>query len=243
MYDTERVALLALNALHQAAAPVLGGYGAGSGAPRRDTVTVMAPGIAATGDAASMVVVNPADGRLHYYMEGMNATAGSFRNYGHPPQAVRIADRSIRERSPGVYSARVRLPVAGELQVALLLDQPRTTECFSLAVAPNPALAAATTSLRLELDSPPPARVQPGPRPLRFRLSENESGVGAELPEGTLLRLFRAPGTDRRAVALRRVPAGLYEANVELDTPGAYYLRIDAPAETFPPYISLHLRP
>lgn len=243
MYDTERVSLLPLNALHRTQAPVLGGYAAGAGAPRRETVTVMATGIAATGDASSAIVVNPADGRLHYYMEGMNATAGSFRNYGHPPQAVRVTDRSLRERSPGRYATRVRLPVAGELQVALLLDQPRTTECFSLSVAANPSMAAMGAPLRIALDSPVTAQGEPGARTLRLRLSDSESGAEADFPEGTRLKLFRAPGTDRRTVPLRRVSAGLYEASVELDKPGAYYLSVDSAAQVSPPFISLHIKP
>lgn len=61
---------------------------------------------------------------IYYYMEGMTAPMGSFKNYGRVPRAVRVVDRSLRETAEGVYSARARIPKRGKYDVAFLLDSP-----------------------------------------------------------------------------------------------------------------------
>jgi len=241
MYDTERVALLPLADLAKAQPPVLGGYAAGTGAPRRETVAVMAPGLSTSPDAGAVVVANPADGRLHYYMEGMNATSGSFRNYGHVPQAVRTTERSLKEVSPGVYAARLRLPTSGQLSVVLRLDQPRLTECFDFEVAVNPAIKAAETQLQLGFALAPPAAPGTAPATVRLRIT-NATGASADLPEGSVLRHFRAPGLDRGTSTLTRVAQGVYEAQVAFSQQGAYYLQIDGAATLTPPYLSVLIR-
>ena len=241
LYDSERVTLLPLSALNAAASPVLGGYTAGTGAPRRDSVAVMAASIVGTPDGMAAVVVNPADGQLHYYMEGMNATAGSFRNYGHPPQAVRVTDRALNERLPGTYVAQLRLPASGTLSLALRLEQPRLAECFDFEVGGNASLDTQKTKLQVSLE--PLAKPLAGERPqtLRIRIAGGD-GKAASLPAGAQLRYYRAPGTDRRSAPLRSAGDGLYEAEVLLTQPGAYYLQIDAAAVLSPPFLSLHIR-
>jgi YVTN family beta-propeller protein len=241
MYDTERVTLLPLSAINAAPSPVLGGYTAGTGAPRRDSVAVMAPSLAATPDGMAAVVVNPADGQLHYYMEGMNATAGSFRNYGHPPQAVRVTERALAERAPGSYVAQLRLPAAGTLGVVFRLEQPRLTECFDFEVAGNASLAPAKTRLQATLEQTAGAVASEKPQTLRIRIAGDNGKTGA-LPDGAQLRYYRAPGTDRRSAPLRSAGNGIYEAEVLFRQPGGYYLQIDAAAELSPPFLSLHIR-
>jgi YVTN family beta-propeller protein len=241
MYDTERVTLLPLSAINASSAPVLGGYTAGTGAPRRESVAVMAPTLAATPDGMAAVVVNPADGQLHYYMEGMNATAGSFRNYGHPPQAVRVTERALAERAPGTYVAQLRLPAAGTLSLALRLEQPRLAECFDFEVSGNASLEPQKAKLQSTLE--PLAKPMAGEQPqtVRIRIT-NENGKIESLPAGAQLRYYRAPGTDRRTATLRSAGDGVYEAELLFNQPGAYYLQIDAAATLSPPFLSLHIR-
>ena len=95
--------------------------------------------IEAPGEAA-VLVVSPADATVYYYMEGMNAPTGNFRNYGHRPRAVAIADRTLREEEPGVYSAKVKIPAAGTYDVAFLLDTPRMLHCFNVVAKADPEL-------------------------------------------------------------------------------------------------------
>src|SRR4030065_388029 len=61
----------------------------------------------------------------------MVAPMATFRNYGHRPAALEIANRSLKEREPGIYSGTVRFPVAGKYDVAFLLDSPRIVHCFA----------------------------------------------------------------------------------------------------------------
>jgi hypothetical protein len=241
MYDTERVTLLPLSALNTASAPILGGYTAGTGAPRRESVAVMAPSLVATPDGMAAVVINPADGQLHYYMEGMNATAGSFRNYGHPPQAVRVTDRALNERAPGTYVAQLRLPASGTLSLALRLEQPRLAECFDFEVSGNASLDVRKTKLQATLEPLSKPLAGALPQTLRIRITGGD-GKPASLPAGAQLRYYRAPGTDRRSATLRAAGDGLYEGEALFTQPGAYYLQIDTAAELSPPFLSVHIR-
>ena len=68
---------------------------------------------------AASYIVNQAEGTVHYYMEGMGAPMGAFRNYGHEARAIEIVDRSLGEREPGVYTGRVKLPDRRDLRCRL----------------------------------------------------------------------------------------------------------------------------
>ena len=80
---------------------------------------------------SEVLMVNPVSNTLFFYMDGMNFTSGSFPGYRQHPRAVETVNRSVRETEPGVYTARVRVPVAGEYDVALFMDSPRFVHCFS----------------------------------------------------------------------------------------------------------------
>jgi hypothetical protein len=79
------------------------------------------------------------------------------------------------------------------------------------------------------------------PQTVRIRIT-NENGKVASLPDGAQLRYYRAPGTDRRTATLRSAGDGVYEADLLLNQPGAYYLQIDTAATLSPPFLSLHIR-
>ena len=72
-------------------------------------------------EGAAAYIVNQAEGTVHYYMEGMGAPMGAFRNYGHEARAIAIVDRSLAERAPGVYTGRVKIPVEGTYDVAFMV--------------------------------------------------------------------------------------------------------------------------
>src|SRR4030067_138766 len=88
-----------------------GGAGGGSGEGPRGRG---GPGAAVPGaippalDEAALLVANPADGNVYFYMEGMVAPMATFRNYGHRPAALEGAHRSLKAGEPGVYSGTVR---------------------------------------------------------------------------------------------------------------------------------------
>ena len=56
----------------------------------------IADSIMPSGQHAAVYIVNQAVGTIHYYMEGMAASMGAFRNYGREPRALEVVDRSLR---------------------------------------------------------------------------------------------------------------------------------------------------
>jgi YVTN family beta-propeller protein len=174
-------------------------------------------------EPGTMIVANPADKQVYYYMEGMGAPSGSYQNYGRVPRAVRVLDRSLRETSPGVYSTDLRLDGSGKYDVAFLTDSPRVVNCFELSVKPNPVehppLALQVEPLYKEhkLTAGTPTR-------LRFKVLDGKT----EQPNSDLKDLgvltFLTPGnwTDRQSA--RSLGGGVYEVEITAPKAGVYYV-------------------
>jgi DNA-binding beta-propeller fold protein YncE/endonuclease YncB( thermonuclease family) len=82
----------------------------------------------------AVVIANAGDKAVFYYEEGMAAPMGTFSNFGKEPRSVLVVDRSLKEKSPGVYEATGRLEKTGTYIVPVLLDSPRMVECFTIPV-------------------------------------------------------------------------------------------------------------
>jgi hypothetical protein len=157
---------------------------------------------------------------------------------------VETANRSLRETEPGVYTTRARFPVAGEYDVAFFLDSPRIVHCFSSAAEENPGLKKAGIGLSLEYlvearDVPASDNVF-----VRFRLADPVTGLGKEGIQDVTLISFRTPGRDRRQTVARDAGEGVYEANLNLSTPGAYFVYVTVPSMKigFRDFVHLSLR-
>jgi len=221
---TEQVGLIPLSDLDEAQLPPVKYFPAGQGAPGRAAEISIAESIVPSAKEAASYVVNQAEGTVYYYMEGMTAPMGSFRNYGHEARAIEIVDRSLGERQAGVYTGRVKLPVEGTYDVAFLMDTPRFVHCFSAEVAPNPAEQRAEGKIGIEYllrDR----RVTVGePTKVRFKLSDPVSGEAkGEIPDVTVL-YYPTAGGARKVVAAKALGEGLYEVEVELDLVTTYYV-------------------
>jgi hypothetical protein len=230
LLDSERVEMINLSTLGGGAKPTMQGFSAGASAPKLVGDLSLADSISQAATEAAVFVVNPAENTTYFYMEGMNAPMGSFGNYGHNARAVSVVDRSLKEVEPGVYSARVRVPVAGRYDVAFLLDSPRVLHCFTVEAKENPAQKQAGHALELEyLDFP--ARLTAGEEPrLRFKLREPATHQPvAGLGDVTVLT-YAAPGRQRAEVTAREVEDGVYEARPTLASAGAYYLYVSVPS-------------
>jgi YVTN family beta-propeller protein len=227
---SERVSIIPLASLAGEVAPSPNNYAAGAGAPRQAGDLVLAPQIALATGGAAVLVVNPADGGIHYYMEGMNAPSGSFKSYGHAPRAVEVVDRSLRELEPGVYSTKVSIPVAGSYDVAFIMDQPRVIHCFTVTAKENPLVkklrpAFSVEYLVAERDVAVGASV-----PLRLRLIDPElHGPRAGLKD-VVLTSFVAPGYDKTQALAREVEPGVYEALVKASMAGTMYVYVAVPS-------------
>ena len=179
--------------------------------------------------AASAYIVNQAEGTVSYYMEGMAAPMGSFRNYGHETRAIEIVDRSMSEAAPGVYRTRVKIPVEGNYDVAFMMDTPQFLHCFSAMVEPDPNKEEAT-GLEVEYEVANRYVTIGEPRTIQFRMVN----AGNRMPVSDLSDLtvmyYRASGGGREISPATAMGDGNYEVTLNLDETGTYYVFVGAPS-------------
>jgi len=223
LLDSDRVKMINLLTLGEGKTPIVQAFGAGTGAPMAAGELGLADAISPAASEAAVFVLNPADGNTYFYMEGMNAPSGSFSSYGHQAQAVTVVDRSLKETAPGVYTGTVRLPAAGHYDVAFLLDSPRVLHCFGADATANPALQG-TAGLAVDyLDFP--ARLESaGDVPVRFRLRDDRTRAPRTGLGDVQLSWHEVPGRRLRPTVAREVGEGIYEATLQLDRAGVYYV-------------------
>ncbi len=221
----ERVAMINLLSLGRGNKPSVQFFAAGSVPPKAGGELPLADTLApAIGDAA-VLVVNPADNTVYYYMEGMNAPMGSYQSYGASARAVTVIDRSLKESEPGVYTSKVRIPVAGRYDVAFLLEQPRLVNCFSLEAKEDPLLAAQRK--RIVVEYLVKSREVPLGKtvPVRFTVRTEGGEPQTGLKDLRVLS-FLVPGQHRNETLAREVQPGVYEAPVAIPEHGAYQINV-----------------
>jgi YVTN family beta-propeller protein len=201
--------------------------------------------IPAVKQAAAAYIVNQAEGTVSYYMEGMGAPMGSFRNYGHETRAIEIVDRSLAEKSPGVYRGRVKIPAAGLYDIAFMMDSPQFLHCFTATVAPDTSSPDETGVAKMAVEfETPDRRMSVGEtKTIHFRLTDVGSGMPVtNVPDVSVL-YYRSDGRGRVVQPARPVGDGIYEADVKAHQPATYYVFVGAPSKglkyTDQPYMSL----
>jgi YVTN family beta-propeller protein len=188
--------------------------------------------VPAVNEAAAAYIVNQAEGTVSYYMEGMGAPMGSFRNYGHETRAITIVDRSLAEVAPGVYRGRVRIPVEGIYDIAFMMDSPQFLHCFTTKVIPSPLQkdeGAGTLAVNYQVDD---RYITVGePNTIRFRLEDRATGEAVADVTDVSVLYYRSDGRGRTTLAARQVGDGVYEATVEVSMPATYYVYVAAPSK------------
>lgn len=180
-------------------------------------------------DPGTMIVANPADKQVYYYMEGMGAPSGSYQNYGRVPRAVRVLDRSLRETAPGVYATDMRLDGSGKFDVAFLTDSPRVVNCFDIAVKANPI---EHPPLALEVEPLYKERRLPigTPTRLRFKVLDGKTEQPASDLKDLGVMTFLTPGNWADRQWARSLGGGLYEVEVTAPKAGVYYVFVQCPS-------------
>jgi YVTN family beta-propeller protein len=228
---SEQVGMIALASLDDAGVPPVTYFPAGQGAPGRALEVGIADSIIPSVKEAAAYVVNQAEGTVYYYMEGMNAPMGSFRNYGHDARAIEIADRSLAEREPGVYTGRVKIPVEGTYDVAFVMDSPRFLHCFSTPVEPNPEVRQAAGPMGVEFQIDQRAVPLGASAPVKFKLTDPVTGEPkADIPDVTVL-YYASDGRDRTLVPAKALGGGVYEASVTVREATTYYVFVGAASQ------------
>jgi YVTN family beta-propeller protein len=222
---TADVALIPLSELDEDSRPLASYIPAGQRPPGLAADISIADSIVpSVKEGAAAYIVNQAEGTVHYYMEGMGAPMGAFRNYGHEARAIEIVDRSLSEDEPGVYTGRVKIPVEGTYDIAFMMDTPRFLHCFTTEVAPNPALKATTAKLAVEYLTLE-RRVPVGQATkVRFRLTDPLSTLPRSDIDDMAVMYYRSDGRGRRVVPAKSLGDGVYEAEVVVGSASTWYL-------------------
>lgn len=221
---TEKVGLIPTSELGGIAMPPVTYIVAGNGPPGAAAKISMADSIVPSAKEAAAYIVNQAEGTVHYYMEGMVAPMGAFRNYGHEARAIEIVDRSLTEREPGIYTGTVKLPTEGEYDVAFMMDSPRFLHCFSAEVAPNPKIKQTSTKLSVEFLNTERFVSANNDIAFRFKLVNPGSGTAIEDVNDVTVLFYRSDGRDRNVVSAKQVEQGIYQATIRLNTTSVYYV-------------------
>ena len=228
---TERVTMISLPDIQKGKEdPLLGGFVAGSKPPKAAGELSIASAIVPTAEEHCVLVVNPNDGNLDYYMEGMNTPMGTFRNYGHIPAAVEVADRSLKEVEPGVFTTKVRIPAAGVYDVSFFLNSPSIVHCFQMTAKADPSIQQKLAPLTVEYLIKD-RRVKVGETlPLQFRLVDPKTGGPMTGLKDVRVMYYLAPGKLRQEVPVQEVAEGVYEASLSIPESGAYYVYVSSPS-------------
>jgi YVTN family beta-propeller protein len=190
---------------------------------------IKAPGMNA------VLVANPADRRIYFYKEGMAAPMGELGNSSREPRALLVLDRSLKERSPGIYETTATLPQAGRFEVAFFLDTPRLVHCFDLDVAASPTVPGAPVARQVKVeplfDALPGKRLEAGrPETLRLRLTDRATGKPIAGAADLQVLLLPTGGNWNLRRTATPLSAGLYEVPLHVPSAGLYYLYVLSPS-------------
>ena len=240
---TQDVALIPVSELDRSEKPPVTYIQAGQNAPGIAAQISIADAMIPSVKQAASYIVNQADGTVHYYMEGMAAPMGAFRNYGHQARAIEIVDRSLSELEPGVYVGRVKIPIEGVYDIAFMMDTPRFLHCFSAEVAPNPEVKTATAKMSIEFDITDRYVPVGTPKPIRFKLVNPDTGNPVNGLTDVTVLYYRSDGRGRAVKPAKALPLGGYEADVILGSVSTHYVFVGSRSidlkYTDMPYLSL----
>jgi len=174
-------------------------------------------------DGPAVLVANPADRSIYYYKEGMAAPMGGFNNGSREPRAVLVVDRSLREKSNGIYATSAVVEDAGNYDVVFFLDSPRVVSCFPLAVAERPETAAKREhAVIVESLAPVVAARAGAPAQLRFRLTDASTHQTRAAGEVEIV-VMEAPGIWQRRTTATPSQDGTYAVEITPPSAGTYY--------------------
>lgn len=219
--DSEIVLMIPLNEVGKEGKPVpVVDFPGGQNPFGKTSRPSLADSIVPAAEDNAVLVANPADKTIYYYQEGMAAPMGNFSNYGREPRAVRIVDRSLRERKPGTYLSMARLPQAGPYKIVMFINSPRVVDCLDFSIAPNPEHAVPAPP-RIEPVSTQTS-VEPGKQiRMSFRITDSATGKPiTDLKDVLALTFAVGVWQDRRLI--EHVGEGIYSLTVTPPGPAVY---------------------
>ncbi len=219
---TDEVLMISLNSLGNEKGQLsVADFSGGRHFPGKMTHPTPADGLIQASGENGVLVANPGDKAVYFYMEGMAAPMGNFSNYGREPRAVLSVERNLRERAPGIYETTVKLPAAGAYDLAFLLDRPRVISCFDFPVAADPALAQLQPpKVHVEALLAKTAKAGDHYR-IAFRVLDAETNKPkTDLKD--LVVLMESPGIWQRRQVAQSDGHGMYAVDYIVPQPGIY---------------------
>jgi len=232
---SSQMSLIALSALDQRGAIPVIQIPVGKNPTEEMSNTIVEDMIALTPEESSVIVANPVDENIFYYMEGMNAPMGSFGNFQRRPKAVMTIDKGLKETSPGFYEAHVKFKNPGDYDVAFLLDNPKTTHCFTLSVDEDPVIRAKIRGeVQLELIGPGEYVNAGETIEVKFRLKDSLSGNPKTGVKDMQLLALHSAGIWQNKVRAESKKNGEYTAQFSFPTPGIYMIAFESRSLNIP---------
>ncbi len=207
-------------------------FPAGQKAPKESAASSLANAITPAAEEGAVVVANPADRMIYYYMEGMAAPMGTFQNYRRVPRALLVLDKGLRETARGVYSTTIRLDTPGYYDAVFLLDSPRAVHCFDFSVDQNPAQSTSKSpSLKAErVINESPIAFAGESYKFRFKIVDATTGGSLTNLNDIGVLVFLAPGIWQDRVPAKPVAGGAYEIDFVPPQTGVYYVYFSIPS-------------
>jgi YVTN family beta-propeller protein len=220
---SSRISLIKLGALSERGSIPVVQIPVGKDPSREMSNSITENMIALTPEESSVVVANPVDENIFYYMEGMNAPMGSFQNFQRSPKAVMTVDKGLKETLPGLYEAHVKLKNPGTYDVAFLMDNPKITHCFTVSVADDPTIQAKKKGkILMELVSPGKNVTAGELIEVRIRLKDSLTGKPKSGVKDLRVQAVLAPGIWQKKVLAESRKNGEYIARFSFPRPGIY---------------------
>ena len=222
---SDHIGIVALAPLAKGEAVNVQNIPAGQTKPGDAGLPETAAPVVPTPDGDGVLIANPLDRSIYYYTEGMAAPSGSFANERALPRGVMAISRALREDAPGEYSGPVRLPEAGDYDVAVLLDSPRLWHCFTATALAAPGGAVGeNVPVGLDFLVNETGLTTGEEATIRFRLRDGDSGAARTDIDDLRVLTFLVPGTWQRRVAPTRGEDGVWEVSFTPPQSGLYYL-------------------
>jgi YVTN family beta-propeller protein len=227
---SDQVRMIRLAALGDGTDADIASFPAGQFPPSAAKTESFASAIVPAPEPKAVLVANPADRLVYYYMEGMAAPMGNFSAVRRSPKAALVIDRSLRESEPGVFSIRTNVPAAGKYDVAFFLNDPRVIHCFDLTVRPDPdarrQIAEHAVKIEPLLDEKP---IHAGEElEVRFRLTNPDTHKPHLHLRDVRALAFLAPGTWQKRIAAVAAEDGIYRVKLNVPEPGVYYVFLES---------------
>ena len=204
----------------------------GEAPPDLAEVPALADAIAVTPDNAALLVSNPADDKIYFYVEGAQSAAGGYQGHTLVPRAVQIVDRSLKERSPGGYTGGIRIPRSGDFSVAFMLSDPQVVHCFQFTARSNPELSESAQGIKPQLKILTTEQPKAGVAyTLQLELTDVDSGDPLEGAQDLLVLAMALASNWNQRVTTTELGDGVYQLQLTFPNAGMYNLFFMAPSQ------------